>query len=129
MMLCKIRLGNFPVHQVPGTGEEEDEYDNCHDICISGHWSQSQGQDREEHNQDEECCKTDDHIKKSFVHYRKFSLFKDIGLSDFLEKSALKKNAFSLESISPYLYSRRVHTNREDEKKVSEFFDGARDSE
>lgn len=74
---------NFLVYQVPGTGKEDDEYN--YGDKVAGSRSQGHGEDCEEHNQDQEGCKTDDHIKKSFVHYREFSLPEDIGLSDFLQ--------------------------------------------
>ena len=81
---CDKLLCNLLVHQVPGTGEEEDENNNCHEICIPFHRSHGYRKNREEKNQDQEGCKSDDHIKNTFVHCYKFSLSEDIGLSDFL---------------------------------------------
>ncbi len=90
----KPRLRNFLVHQIPGTGEEEDEYNDCDKV--TGSRIHGYGQDRKEHHQDQEGCKSDDNIKKSFVHYCKFSLPEDIGLSDFFTLKKASDTALTL---------------------------------
>lgn len=91
----KPRLRNLLVHKVPGTGKEEDEYNYCDKVA--GSRSQDHGKDCKEQNQDQEGCETDDHIKKSFIHYRKFLLSEDIGLSELLHS----KNLFHDREATP----------------------------
>lgn len=95
------RLRNLLIHQIPGTGEEEDEYHDCDKIAVAGcSGRHSHGQDRKGYYQDHDGCKPDDNIKNSFVHYLKFALPDDIGLSDFLQWENSGCKTCSVEIIS-----------------------------